>query len=204
MFLFCSMSSTIPLPVTDRFALIIEDLLNAVAARRRFGLSGLLIIAIWSRLRRIAARFAVLATGIRIGKAPAPRRRVSRPASSRPKSPLPIWLRLPNGFAWLVRLVPHEAADFGSQLTHLLTDPEMIALVSAHPETGRVLRPLCRMLGVATPPLLRLARPSPAAPPPSPEPPATPPPPTIPLSELPAPILARTVAVVVANSEKSE
>ena len=51
-----------------------------------------------------------------------------------------------------------EAAGCGSQLQFLLTDPEFAALIAAAPQMGRVLRPLCRMLGVELPPLL--ARPS--------------------------------------------
>jgi hypothetical protein len=60
-----------------------------------------------------------------------------------------------------------EAAAFGAQLQHLLADPEMAALVAAAPQAGRVLRPLCRMLGVRPPP-------GPLAPPSRPRAPAPP------------------------------
>jgi hypothetical protein len=58
---------------------------------------------------------------------------------------------LPRKAGWLIPLVP-EAAAAGSQLRHLLADPEMAALVEAAPQMGRLLRPLCRSLGVRLPP----------------------------------------------------
>jgi hypothetical protein len=65
-----------------------------------------------------------------------------------------------------------EAAAAGSQLRHLLADPEMAALIEAAPQMGRLLRPLCRSLGVRLPPGLL---PPPRAPKPrkprSPQPP---------------------------------
>src|SRR6185312_11003612 len=50
--------------------------------------------------------------------------------------------------AWLIRLGGYKAAAYGSLLQHLLADPEMAALIAAAPQLGRVLRPLCRMLGI--------------------------------------------------------
>jgi hypothetical protein len=55
---------------------------------------------------------------------------------------------LPQRFGWLVGLVGHEAAGRASQLAHLLTEPEMVALVRDVPQARRILSPLCRMLGV--------------------------------------------------------
>jgi hypothetical protein len=147
---------TIPPAAADRFALLIEGLCQAVAASCGRGLAGPLILLIWTRLRRLGARFAALAARQRTDKPPPARR--PRPAAPRPRAP-----RLPRGFAWLVRLVP-EAAVRGSQLRHLLTEPEMAALIAAAPQAGRLLRPLCRMLGVDPPPALRLPRRPGAAP----------------------------------------
>ena len=118
-----------------------------------------LILLICTRLRRLAARFAALAARVRAGtlrsRAPARRGRVPPGIPSGLSPPPP---RLPNDFAWLVRLVGREAAGCGSQLQFLLTDPEFAALIAAAPQMGRLLRPLCRMLGVDLPSLL--ARPS--------------------------------------------
>ena len=155
-------SAPAPLSATDAFALIMERLCQIVAAQSyRERMAAPLILLIWTRLRRLAARFAALAARVRAGtlrsRAPA-RRAASRPASP-PASPPPP--RLPNDFAWLVRLVGWEAAGCGSQLQHLLSDPEFAALIAAAPQMGRLLRPLCRMLGVdasALPPPLPGAR----------------------------------------------
>ena len=41
-----------------------------------------------------------------------------------------------------------QAAAFGSQLRMALNAPEMMALLAASPQAGRMLRPLCRVLAV--------------------------------------------------------
>lgn len=160
------MTSTVPLAATDRFALVIDGLRRSVAGSHR-RLGGPLILLICNRLGRIVARFAAVAARVGTLRAgqnrpecrPAPGRGApSRPAAS-PAGPL-----LPRGFAWLLRLVP-EAAASGSQLQSLLSDPEMAALISAAPQIGRLLRPLCRMLAVEPTPELRrnrTRRPAPA------------------------------------------
>ena len=136
----------------DRFALLIEALCASVAASHARGLAGPVIVLIWGRLRRMAARFAAAAI-------PAVSRRASRPAPSRPAQSRPALSRpgaearprLPGGFGWLIRLSP-AAACHGGQLQRLLADPEMAALLAATPRMGRLLRPLCRMLAVKPPP----------------------------------------------------
>ena len=54
---------------------------------------------------------------------------------------------LPRGRGWLVGELGAEAAGYGSQLAHVLAGPQMQALLAAVPGAGRVLRPVCRMLG---------------------------------------------------------
>ncbi len=140
------MSPTAPPAPAERFARLIEGLCRAIAARGVAGrLAVPLIVLLWARLRRTAARVAMLAARLRAGTLPAgcARRRSGR------SGPPPR--RLPRGFAWLVRLVP-EAACSASQLQHLLGEPEMAALIAAAPQMRRMLRPLCRMLGVHPPP----------------------------------------------------
>jgi len=143
----------------QRFALIIDGLCRSFAASHARGVAGPLILLVWSRLRRIGARFAAVAARVRSGTVPAASSRAAcrgtacGPAASRP-TPSGARQTLPRGFAWLVRLAP-EAACHGSQLQNLLSDAEMVALLSAAPQMARVLRPLCRMLGVEpTPELL--------------------------------------------------
>jgi hypothetical protein len=73
-------------------------------------------------------------------------------------------------FAAPVRLalrLTQDAAVFRSQLEYLLADPEMTALLAEVPQAGRILRPLCHMLGIAPGPALRLARRQRPAPAPS-------------------------------------
>jgi hypothetical protein len=136
---------------------------------------GLLIM---NRIREIKQRFARLAARIAAGTY-VPRRSTTRRrlAEPKPRQPNP----LPDDFAWLIKLVP-ETAAFGSQLQLLFADPEMAALMAAAPAAmRRPLRSLCRMLGVAPPPVLALPakpraprkppRAAPQAPPPRPQPP---------------------------------
>ena len=156
----------------DRFACLIDGLCRGHAARGAgIGLAGPLIALLWSRLRRIAVRFARLAERVRAGTLAAAAPPPARPA----QGPAPA-ARLPRGFAWLVRRLP-QAASAASQLQHLLADPAMAELIAAAPQAGRLLRPLCRMLGVRPPPAPSLSSGRPAGPvgPPPPIRPAVPP-----------------------------
>jgi hypothetical protein len=163
------MLTTTPAPAAS-FARLIEGLCQALAARNALSRpAGPLLILAWSRLRRLAVRFAALAARLHSGTLPAAAAR-RRTVSHRPQAAPPPGRprRLPQNFAWLVRLVPGAAAS-ASQLQHLLGEPEMAALIAAAPQTRRMLRPLCRMLGVPLPPGLRPVR---RVPPPAPSTPA--------------------------------
>jgi hypothetical protein len=175
------MFSAMPVPptapgVAQTVGLIIGGLSRAVAAgSARNRAAGPLLILIYGRLQRMLARFASLAERVRAGTLRPRRHRVARPRPQRKRD------RLPQKFGWLVGLVP-EAACFGSQLHHLLSDPAMTALLKAAPQAGRILRPLCRMLAQKPDPTLLPPPPKPAAtafcrtePPPPPPPGATPP-----------------------------
>jgi hypothetical protein len=138
----------------ERFARIIDELCKAIAAH---GIRGLmtapLLFLLWSRLKRMATRARALAARLDAGadlSVARQRRAAPRPARQPPP-------RLPYGVAWLIRMVP-AAAPSGSQLRSLLTSPEMAALATA-PSMRRLLRPLCRMLGVRPPPLSKRATP---------------------------------------------
>jgi hypothetical protein len=116
------------------------------------GFSRPLAMLILDRLRTINQAFARLAARIAVGK-PFPSRPPDQPrqrAGPHPRKKNP----LPQGFAWLVKLVP-ETAVYGSQLQFLFATPEMAALMAAAPASlGRPLRSLCHMLGVRPPPIL--------------------------------------------------
>jgi hypothetical protein len=157
--------------LSNRLALTLGGLYRAIAARcagrdAAITVARPLLILLWSRLNRTVLRFASLAARAAAGRLAAPRQRPARPAPVSPgpvspsSSPSPLSSprpRQPQGFFWLVRLVP-EAAAYASQLQYTLAEPEIAALLAATPQAGRILRPLCRMLGVPLPPALRLAR----------------------------------------------
>ena len=139
------------------------------ARRRRDRLAGPLVLLLWPRLNRLARRFAGLAARVAAGTA-APRRPASpRPAAARPRPP---YRRLPRRFAWLLPLVPEAAAASGRSCSTCWPTPEMAACSPPRRRPGRLLRPLCRMLGVRPPPA-----PAPAAAAAAPRPAAEPPPP---------------------------
>ncbi|MBV8522749.1 MAG: hypothetical protein JOY71_11620 [Acetobacteraceae bacterium] len=118
-----------------------------------------LLFLAWTRLGRLASRFDALVAAVRAGRLPAgPESRAQSAADLElPRlEGLPQPFRLPGRFGWLVRLVP-GAAVYGSQMQHVLADPEMAALLAA-PQAGRMLRPLCRMLAIRLGPELRRTR----------------------------------------------
>ena len=143
-------SSTIPFtPVPDmrdhapelarRLGVILLGLAGLVAWRflknpRMVGI----IVPLWRRLTHIAGRFERVV--VRPAKVRAAR--TGRSAGGKTQT-----ASLPNGRGWLVREIGWEAAGYGSHLAHLLAGPEMQALIAAVPGVGRVLRPVCRMLG---------------------------------------------------------
>ncbi|HQT68762.1 MAG TPA: hypothetical protein PLC74_14280, partial [Acetobacteraceae bacterium] len=139
-------------PLPDRFAQIMDGLCRIIADQGLAAkLASPLIILIWARLRRLAQRFARATT-----HTANPHRRPRRPARSprcagccaaRRNTPNP----LPHAYAWLRRLLPGTAGA-ASQLRHLLAEPEMVSLLAQTPAIGRIIRPLCHLLGVSGPP----------------------------------------------------
>ena len=85
------------------------------------------------------------------GRLAPPRPRAPRPDTAPRERQDP----LPRGRAWLVRHV-QRTAQFTGQVEAVLARPDAQALVAAAPQAGRILRPLCHMLGLAAPPWLRL------------------------------------------------
>ena len=70
------------------------------------------------------------------------------PGAGRTEARGVVAARLPSRRAWLLRAFGWEVAAFGSQLQHLLSQDAMQALLRERPAVGRVLRPICRVLGV--------------------------------------------------------
>lgn len=123
-----------------RFGLILARLAATVAWRflREPALVAL-IVPLWNWLNRAVRRLERAMTGPAVARAA---------VAKQARGPRAQGVRLPGGRGWLVRVLGHEAAASASQLQHLLNDPEMQAMLVALPAVGRVLRPVCRMLGV--------------------------------------------------------
>ena len=100
-----------------------------------------LIIPLWGWLGRSARRFGRVKVRTQVAVSV----RVATPRVTPVRARA---VRLPSGRGWLVRALGYEAAGYGSQLAALLAEPELQALLLAAPAAGRILRPLCRMLGV--------------------------------------------------------
>jgi hypothetical protein len=164
-FLFVPMSPLappLPTALPDRLAQIIEGLRAAVAGRGpKAGAAAPLIVLVWTRLRRLSERFVALAAAVQAGRLSASHAARPRADPVAPSPPRALALsppaRLPGGVGWLLRLVP-EAVGARSQLEFWLADPELASLLKEAPQAGRILRPLCRMLGIPLGPELRLPR----------------------------------------------
>ena len=114
----------------------------AVVAARERALT-VLLVAVWVKIGRIRTRLERLIALWRAGMLPTARKSRAGKirAGGRGASELPT---VP---AWLLVAV-REAAPYGAQLENLLSQEECKAFLAAVPQAGRLLRPLCRMLGV--------------------------------------------------------
>ncbi|WP_235703233.1 hypothetical protein [Acidiphilium iwatense] len=146
------------------FVWIITALRGAVAACGHHGAFGPpkngFAHAIHARLGRLAARFAALVAKFEAGALEPPRKPGPRPTRERRSAPK-IALRaiLPCRFGFAAA-GGYEIRGHASRLAHFLSQPDIATLIAADPRFGRVLRPLCHMLGIAAPPGIRLpARP---------------------------------------------
>ena len=134
------------------FSFILTGLQAAIAvvsARERH--LTMLLVAVWGRIGRMRVRLERLIRLWRAGRLPkqrAPRAGMARGGVCTSLSVLP---RAP---AWLVAAVA-EAAGFGAQLEQMLTQDECVEFLAAVPQARRILRPLCRMLGVGVKPAKR-------------------------------------------------
>jgi hypothetical protein len=108
-----------------------------------------------SRFERLAARFAAGTLVRSVGRAP--RCAASEMAQQGLRGRAGFLRTWPFGFAWLVRAAGYQAAGFGEQIRAVLEHPDMVVMLDAAPRVGRLLRPICLMLGVERH-LLRLPR----------------------------------------------
>ena len=123
-----------------RFAVIMAGLGALVAARflRMPHLSGFTLL-LYGRLNRAVRRFHRALT-----QPPQVRVVRARVAAVRVRS-----LELPRGRGWIVRELGWEAAAFMGYLENLLAEIATQMALAGVPRAGRILRPVCRMLGVS-------------------------------------------------------
>ena len=138
------------LTVAERIALILEGLGRAVAARiaprgANGAMAAAMIVLVWTRVRRVEARILGLLARFQAGRLQVA---VGKRAGRGGGGARVASARLPCGFAWLLPMVPCDAACFAGQLRTVLAEPELVALLDAAPQAARILGPLCRMLGI--------------------------------------------------------
>ncbi|HEX3349086.1 MAG TPA: hypothetical protein VHS58_13400, partial [Acetobacteraceae bacterium] len=160
------METGAPLPLADRFVRVIHGVALAVGNRYRpHSIIGpaLAIALLDLRLNNLRRRFLALVERIQAGtlrKLPEPgaarKRKPAAQSAERQPRPNPLAAYgVRESWGWVTRI----AREYhGNELERLLEDPEMQARIAAEPRRmGRILRPLCRMLGVGEiPDLLRL------------------------------------------------
>ncbi len=150
--------------------------LAAEACKRRVGMVS---VAVWNRTKRFERRFSALYAMWKAGTLP--QARVRKSASPRPSpqsgqsgegacgtggelaacdaARLRPASLLPRAFAWLYKVLPISAGTFLAAMDQLIRDhPEMQKFVAAAPQVGRMLRPMCQMVGLKPPEWLALPR----------------------------------------------
>jgi hypothetical protein len=147
----------------ERFTAITEEICRVLGKHGRTRFVGeAMLLLIWNRLMGLSRRFARLAERLRTGTpfeaAPARKRDAVPPppddAAEQPYVEPPEALR--RHFRWLVNMIP-ETEQFAVDLCRLLHRLEMEELIFAAPrQAGRILRPMCKMLGVEPTAALRL------------------------------------------------
>ncbi len=114
------------------------------------------------RLSRIRERLARVLAHLAAGRIPRPHRarphhdhtpRARTTPLSAPTAPAPT---LPTRPGWVAHALDYNARNLASQLDHLLNRPGVAECLAAAPGIARTMRPLCRSLGIALPPALRL------------------------------------------------
>ena len=156
----------LPAMITAAPLSMFQQLSSGIAAVRKvmFGKSvqgGVpvpLVMAASDYLRRWDQRFQALVNKWVDGKLfsrwprvdkPKRQRAVKPDAAAKPKPAFPP--RFPSRFGWFATLIRPDAYHFAAQLQAWIDSPEMWALLTAAPQAARLLRALCRMMGVKAP-----------------------------------------------------
>ena len=161
------MSTPDPCPpgLMERFGAFITRLKQAVAdgSGRNKALMGPLTLLLWRYLSRTLERLTRLHAKFLAGTLPAPRPAETL-ASPHPRPSSERWAaqgtasekpRIPAGHVFM----PFFVAHLYHAMRQLIEDPEMLALLAAAPQAGRILRPLWRrMTADPLPEVLRLPK----------------------------------------------
>ena len=133
-------------PITASLRLILRGLRSVLGM---WGLDAPVAILMSARAGRIFGRIERMLARFRAGKLRQGMQRAAcqgRRARKAGDGPA-----LPRRFGWLVIAGKHQAVGYGSQLQHLLNEPDMAAMLNSSPQARRVLRPLLRALAVELP-----------------------------------------------------
>ena len=127
-----------------RFAWIMAGL-GALIARRFLKMPHLsqFTVQLWNYLNRATRRFYQALTG-KPTKARAKRARGDRTETGQVRP-----IALPSGRGWIVRELGWEAAAYLGAMEVLLAEVATRTALAEQPRAGRILRPICRMLGVS-------------------------------------------------------
>ena len=127
-----------------RFAVIMAGL-GALIARRFLKVPHLsrFTLQLWNYLNRATRRFYRALTR-KPAKVRAKQARVQRADAERVRP-----VALPSGRGWIVRELGWEAAAYLGAMEVLLAEVATQAALAGRPAAGRILRPICRMLGVS-------------------------------------------------------
>jgi hypothetical protein len=152
------MESSAALSVAAALKLILDGLQAAIAAKiADYPVTAEMVMFLWRRVNRAKNRFLALAALIAAGKMP--RARGAKARAGKRGGAVGAdginwrkWLPL-SRFGWLCQLMPsrHDrfgAAQFAEQMRHLLGRADMRAILAATPKAGRLLAPLCFMIGI--------------------------------------------------------
>ena len=141
--------------------------------------SATLLDTLHRRIGRMAARFERLFARWQAGTLPSQTGATPRPSragQTRPnRATRPPRDRLPSRRLWLFHVAQPPAGIAQSHLRHWMAHPDLPAFLEAAPQAGRLLRPLCRLVGLdaqpGVPTELNLPEPPPFRPsPPAPAP----------------------------------
>jgi hypothetical protein len=117
-------------------------------------------VPLWNRIGRYAARLSRLIALVAANTLPKPCRPRPRPMPAQPaeraRKPHPP---IPRHHGWMLAAMGWHVAGYRNQLETLLAAPEAAGFLAAAPNAGRLLRPICHMLGIDVPALRRPPRP---------------------------------------------